>query len=260
MKEARGEIQFQIFYESYEKVLSLLSKKHTEKIIVIFPIKINCEIHISVFINKEASVNIKRTLSEQPSTEYLYLLQIDNTNIILNHNLLELYVNGEVFVKIEAEDIKLTVQIFKKLYNAELKKEGRMLAQLYIKIFFQHLFQVLSRLESFDLREEVLAKQFIRLLHSKKIPLHYVKDYAEQLFVSRRYLTAAVHKALGRTPKSIIDNILVEKAREMLRTKIMIYNAAEELGFESHASFTSFFKKHTGLTPSEYRLNKNQKK
>ena len=41
--------------------------------------------------------------------------------------------------------------------------------------------------------------------------------------------------------------------RELTATARPIWDIADALGFSSQFYFTNFFKKHTGMTPSEYR-------
>ncbi len=61
----------------------------------------------------------------------------------------------------------------------------------------------------------------------------------------------------GKTFTSYINQIRMENAiRMLLETDYKIIQIAYELSFDKESYFCSLFKKHTGMTPKEYRLRK----
>ncbi len=82
---------------------------------------------------------------------------------------------------------------------------------------------------------------------------HDVNYYASRLNVSARYLSQVTRKVASQSPKSIIDNTLLNKIKELLLTDKTIQEIAYELEFSSQAHLTNFFKRFTGITPTEYR-------
>ena len=61
-------------------------------------------------------------------------------------------------------------------------------------------------------------------------------------------------KRLGITPLQFILRQKTKKAIELLTcTDLPVSAIAESLGFSNQFYFSSFFKKQTGMTPSEYR-------
>ncbi|MEA4847761.1 MAG: AraC family transcriptional regulator [Clostridiaceae bacterium] len=60
----------------------------------------------------------------------------------------------------------------------------------------------------------------------------------------------------GKTPYGYIFDLKIEKAKKMLGAKGYTVTEISMLcGFSSHSHFTSTFKKKTGLSPTEFRMN-----
>lgn len=75
-----------------------------------------------------------------------------------------------------------------------------------------------------------------------------------QIGVSRRHLTEIFVNRYGCTPKEYLDSRRLEAARQQLNDRsASIVDVALSIGFESLSSFYALFKKHTGMTPGEYR-------
>ena len=83
--------------------------------------------------------------------------------------------------------------------------------------------------------------------------------YAEQLNVSAKYLGQVTRRIANRSPKAIIDNrIITEIVALLTSTNRPLKDIAQRLGFSSQAHLSRFFKKHKGLSPTEYQHNNKQ--
>jgi len=81
-----------------------------------------------------------------------------------------------------------------------------------------------------------------------------VHFYANKLNVSARYLAQVTKRICGKTPKMIIDEILIEEIeRQLTTTEKTIQEIAYEFGFSSQAHFTKYFKKQKGIPPTKFR-------
>ncbi|MFW5756774.1 MAG: helix-turn-helix domain-containing protein, partial [Tangfeifania sp.] len=85
---------------------------------------------------------------------------------------------------------------------------------------------------------------------------HEVRQYAQMLNISDKYLNDCVKEVLGVNAKHLIDEQLVMRSRHNLKfTDKTVKEISFELGFSSPDYFSFFFKKHTGITPSQLRKN-----
>ena len=77
---------------------------------------------------------------------------------------------------------------------------------------------------------------------------------AQDLFLSRSYLSTKFKKETGMTLSQYIQEQKIEKAKSLLKTTDRsILEIATYLGFSSQGYFQNVFKKLTGMTPKEYR-------
>lgn len=103
-------------------------------------------------------------------------------------------------------------------------------------------------------RSAELYEDFLRRVEEHYQTNSDVAFYADSMNVTARYL-AQVCRQMGRqSPKQIIDDHLLSEARRQLATTSRtIQETAYHCGFSSPSHFTKFFKKLTGMSPSEYR-------
>jgi AraC-like DNA-binding protein len=100
---------------------------------------------------------------------------------------------------------------------------------------------------------EKTASEFVRLLQKNFRAKHELAYYASTLCVSTVFLTRAMEKATKKTARQWIDEMLVVEAKILLRKPgCSIKEIAEKLHFSDQSSFSKFFKKNTGRSPSEY--------
>jgi AraC-like DNA-binding protein len=81
-----------------------------------------------------------------------------------------------------------------------------------------------------------------------------VQFYADALHLHPNHLNYLIKRHTGTTAKhTIIDHIFLESKHLLDSTSLTIKEITYELGFASPASFSSFFKKMSNISPSKYR-------
>lgn len=103
-------------------------------------------------------------------------------------------------------------------------------------------------------RGSQLYNDFVRLVRENCAHNSDVAFYADRLNVGSAYLGQVCRRIAGRSPKSIIDDLLLKEVeRRLADTTATIQEVAAALGFSSQAHLSRFFKKMTGQAPTEYR-------
>jgi AraC-like DNA-binding protein len=78
---------------------------------------------------------------------------------------------------------------------------------------------------------------------------------ADKMGMSSRYLSDAIKAETGDAAKAHIQLFIIEKAKSLLaNTNEPVSNIGYDLGFEYPQYFVRLFKKKTGMTPSDFRL------
>lgn len=97
--------------------------------------------------------------------------------------------------------------------------------------------------------------QLMSLIAAHYHKAHNVSFYAEQLHITPRYLSAVTRKAVGKSPKQVIDEYLAAESISLLRSsRLTVQQTAIRLGFASQSEFSKFFRRMHGLSPSEARF------
>jgi AraC family transcriptional activator of pobA len=100
-----------------------------------------------------------------------------------------------------------------------------------------------------------LLEQHYRDLNSGKADMAFrVQDYASAQNLHPNYLSSVIKSKTGKNITSWIAEKTLAEARSLLQNAaIPIKEITYKLGFIETAHFSNFFKKHEGVSPSQYR-------
>ncbi|MCT4631418.1 MAG: AraC family transcriptional regulator [Firmicutes bacterium] len=119
----------------------------------------------------------------------------------------------------------------------------------------QFLTRTASNNDTISEFEAVIKERFTTdRLENEGIPT--VKELATTLGYSPYYLSDLLKKETGKSTQDYIHEHLLQRAKDLLiGSNDTVSQIAYQLGFEYPAHFSKFFKKKTGITPSNYRIN-----
>ena len=99
-----------------------------------------------------------------------------------------------------------------------------------------------------------ICKKFFSLLDECVTANKDTNFYAESVHLSKGYFEFIIKTNTGKTPKRWIDEKLANECKKRLLEKdYSVEKIAEELGFNSSANFSNFFKRMENLSPSEFK-------
>lgn len=184
---------------------------------------------------------------------------------IINYNHLESFriftKNEDTCIRINKEDTVQLLQLYEILINKRDNVNLPYHHEIIRSLFFAYLYEASKIYEKGRIiaqpkftREAELNYKFQDLLAQHDKVQHTLKFYADTLFITPKYLIHAIKNASGKSPGKLIDEALVDEAKLLLKeSSLSLASVAEELHFSDQASFSKFFKKHTGFTPLSFR-------
>lgn len=101
---------------------------------------------------------------------------------------------------------------------------------------------------------ELLERQFPVDENHQAVKLRAASDFAQQLNVHVNHLNRAVKDVTGKTTSQIIGERILQEAKILLKhSPWNVSEIAYALGFAETTHFNNFFKKHTSLSPLQFR-------
>lgn len=182
-------------------------------------------------------------IADGPGLKYLH--------DILNHA--DIIYDPTLFLDQEhRERIFVILQQMESLYQQNRNLD---LIRLYLFTLLGEIRHFIEKLPRHDLSvNETLVFRFRKLITSQIQNLHSVKEYADLLSVSPNHLNKTVKNTTGKTASEIINESLLMEAKALLSLPhLSVSEIAFALGVDDVSYFSRFFKKHSGMSPSDYR-------
>lgn len=168
-----------------------------------------------------------------------------------NHNQLNILPN----------DIALIDVLMNRMLIEYESQDSRTIDLSLIQHLFYPIIILLNRYVEGDLdRQDYLQDrfaQFINLLEQSFKQHHHLSFYADELGLSTRKLTEICQNKTGKTAKKIINERVLTGAKRLMKyTSLPLKEIANSLGYKDMGYFCRYFKKVTGMTPTEYKNGK----
>jgi AraC-like DNA-binding protein len=169
---------------------------------------------------------------------------------------------AEHIVNVSEEQSKIIQQSFKDIIE-EYKRfspEKDYLLRNYIHILLlriREIYRPLSKqLKETATRTMKITNEFKHLVEKNFISMREVQQYAALLYITPKYLSEAVKLNTGKSPRTIITDMLLLEAKVLLgSTDKTVTEISQQLHFEDQSHFNHFIKQHTGFTPLQLRKN-----
>ena len=96
-----------------------------------------------------------------------------------------------------------------------------------------------------------IAEEYLRAHFRTEV---LIEDLAAHCAMSPRNFIRRFKAATGRLPGEYLQLMRVSLAREMLEgDAVSVQEVSDRVGYSDQAFFRALFKRHTGMTPAEYR-------
>ena len=117
--------------------------------------------------------------------------------------------------------------------------------------------RIASKVNNFNNKSlKLILRKAIDYIHEHYNEQVTLNEVAENIYVSTFYISRMFKKELGKSFIDYLNDVRIEKAKELLKdVKYKTYEVAELVGISDPHYFSKIFKKYSGMTPSEYREN-----
>lgn len=191
--------------------------------------------------------------------DLLHGTHLDKT--IKNYSFFDYRVNEALHMTNEEHDILSS--LMRQIHDELQKKHDELQNSIivgYIELvlnFCQRFYnrQFLTRkLENSDIlmRFDSLLRDYYEKKLSLTLGIPTVQYCSDKLCMSSNYFGDMIKKMTGDTASNYIRQYVIQLAQNELANGTNIAQVAYKLGFEYPQHFSRMFKKHTGITPSEY--------
>ena len=132
--------------------------------------------------------------------------------------------------------------------------QGAMMTQLMVHMLRKLASQSAASLAWLRALDDArLARAIDRIMENPFAP-HSVESLAETAHMSRSAFARRFHEAFLSSPMNLVNHVRLERAAKLLVSNSSpIELIGRQCGFASRSHFSHAFKRHTGLSPAEYR-------
>lgn len=155
---------------------------------------------------------------------------------------------------------KLFAELFQQMTNEMLNVKDNLQADILKNLlhnFLLHSEREKRKQNFIEIKKDAnldYIMLFKDLLEKNYIAQKQVNYYAKEMIISEKRLNQATSKLFGKTPKEVIDDrIMLEAKRILAHTTESVKEICYYLGFEEPTNFIKYFKKHSNITPTEFR-------
>ena len=104
-------------------------------------------------------------------------------------------------------------------------------------------------------RKVEVFESLVKLIEEHFMRERSVAFYADQLCITPKYLSVIVKSVCGKTVQQLLFKAIIRRSIYLMKnTNKTIQQIASDLSFPNASAFGTFFKKHTGLSPKNYRM------
>jgi AraC family transcriptional regulator, transcriptional activator of pobA len=104
-----------------------------------------------------------------------------------------------------------------------------------------------------DERRAQLMK-FVNLVDENYMKGMSVAEYARSMLISSRTLSDLTSQLLNKTPSQMVmERTILEAQRLLLHSNLNVSQIGYRLGFDDPSYFVKYFKKHTSISPTDFR-------
>lgn len=110
-----------------------------------------------------------------------------------------------------------------------------------------------SKTENYGTNASLTYKTLIELMAHNVLNNITIEDLSNYSFVSVSYIKSLFYRFARVSPKAYYNSLRISVAQDLLTKGLSVNEVSEKMNFSSPNYFSLFFKKHTNMTPLQYK-------
>lgn len=172
------------------------------------------------------------------------------------------YMRQHYYFKMEDVETLSFVDFFELLIRKAVDPENQyrresvilLLRILFLDIYNHYKVNSLDSTATIDVHKKELTHKFFQLVMSNYKVNRSVTFYANSLCITPKYLTMVVKEVSGKSAKDWITEYMILELKGLLTNSTLnIQEIVEKTQFSNQSSLGRFFRRHTSLSPLQYR-------
>lgn len=160
-------------------------------------------------------------------------------------------------VHLDEHDYKVLAKVADVMHETSLTDmpERRLLMMQQLGCFLRLLGHYRQKTMGDEVAKDRIGTRFLNSVAQHYMEHRDVAFYADLLCLSPKYLSRVVRQETGHAPAHWIHVQVIRKAKELLGThpELAVQSVADLLGFADQQSFSRYFRRETGQSPTAFR-------
>ncbi len=168
--------------------------------------------------------------------------------------------NQNLLAKLTSEEQKSLIDIYRLIYRKRETKDSVFQLEALRNLLLAYICEIAEiflkseNVETRSTRNEEITDAFFNLLHQPLRASNKTAFFADLLNISPKHLIKAVKTTTGKSPGVFINEKITDYAKLLLAdNNLSVSQISDKLGFSETSSFSKFFKKQVGISPSQFK-------
>lgn len=179
-----------------------------------------------------------------------------NENLLAKYDFLRVW--GSPKIELDPVSFSRQLPLFDRMYEEfAMEKPGVEIIKAYLNAILAEADAVYRKtIKEVVMHNNSICSRFLEMLFSGEegVQIMQVAEYARELNITPNHLNKIVKGATGKSTSTWIEEAVMQRAKALLATTdLPLSEIAARTGIMDQSYFARKFKKHEGVSPSEFR-------